>query len=308
MNELVKIDGKAISKVGVKLIDAVSAGIGGLYAPVGVVRMAKANAQAKVIAAAADDEASALQSRTLARIVAEEVRRQVNIEQVTAEAIQYLKDDAEPAAVDRDWMANLFDKAKLASDSDMQGLWSRILAGEANEPGSYSRQTVNLLSDFDKSDAAAFSSLCSFQVSLNGTTLLILDPSAAIYNSAGIDFSTLSHLESLGVVKFDSLAGFAVTGLSKHFSFECGGRHIYVALRNSSDSFNVGKVVFTRAGLELSKLVSSTTSEAFANYVSDFLKNQGLAHEPITISVKPGPQGGYSSGSFIIDGGTVGEP
>ena len=44
----------------------------------------------------------------------------------------------------------------------MQILWARVLAGEANAPGTYSKRTVNLLSDFDKSDAELFTKLCGF--------------------------------------------------------------------------------------------------------------------------------------------------
>ncbi len=45
---------------------------------------------------------------------------------------------------------------KLQTKEDLmpyKDQWSRLLAGEANEPGSYSGRTVNLPSDFDKADA-----------------------------------------------------------------------------------------------------------------------------------------------------------
>ena len=45
---------------------------------------------------------------------------------------------------------------------EMQSLWARVLATEANAPGALSKRAVNVLSDFDKSDAELFTRLCGF--------------------------------------------------------------------------------------------------------------------------------------------------
>ena len=72
----------------------------------------------------------------------------------------HLNQETQPESMEDDWIANFFDKCRIVSDSDMQTLWGRVLAGEANAPGTYSKRTVNLLSDFDKSDAELFTKLC----------------------------------------------------------------------------------------------------------------------------------------------------
>ena len=68
----------------------------------------------------------------------------------------------------RDWMANFFDKCRIISDEEMQGLWAKVLSGEANAPGSYSKRTVNFLASMDKEDAALFTALCGFAWSFPG--------------------------------------------------------------------------------------------------------------------------------------------
>ena len=73
-----------------------------------------------------------------------------------------LHEDANPESVDNDWIVNFFDKSRIVSDSEMQELWSRVLANEANSPGSYSKRTVNFLSDMDKNEAESFTKLCGF--------------------------------------------------------------------------------------------------------------------------------------------------
>lgn len=73
----------------------------------------------------------------------------------------------------------------------MQSLWSRVLAGEANQPGAFAKRTVNLLADLDKEDAILFVQLCGFGWMIGNVVPLI---QASIYNDLGINFNTLSHL------------------------------------------------------------------------------------------------------------------
>ncbi|MEQ9490898.1 MAG: DUF2806 domain-containing protein [Alphaproteobacteria bacterium] len=117
------------------LIEKISEAIGGAMRPRQIRRVAEAEADAAVILAKADIEISALQRRALGRFLLEEGVRQANIEKVTELAIRELEDDADPSKVDNDWIASFFEKARLVSDEDMQVLWSKLLAGEANSLG-----------------------------------------------------------------------------------------------------------------------------------------------------------------------------
>src|SRR5438132_11151718 len=98
----------------------------------------------------------------------------------------------------------------------MQGLWSRVLAGEANSPGTYSKRTVNFLSDLDKNDAELFTKLCGFAWLIGNLVPLIYDEQQEIYNKFGVNFNTLSHLESIGLIQFQ-LLGFKRLKLPKAF-------------------------------------------------------------------------------------------
>jgi hypothetical protein len=60
------------------------------------------------------------------RLVHQEGRRQENIEAITLEAASRLKDGAKPEAIEDDWLAAFFAKAKDYSDADMRSIWSRI--------------------------------------------------------------------------------------------------------------------------------------------------------------------------------------
>jgi hypothetical protein len=122
-----------------------------------------------------------------------------------------------------DWVTNFFDKSRIVSDSDMQELWARVLAGEANSPGTYSKRTVNFLGDLDKGDAELFSALCSFGWFVGNFTPLVFDAQASIYKDKGLNFSTLTHLDSIGLVQFSNISEFSRTGFPKTFTISyCG--------------------------------------------------------------------------------------
>ena len=68
----------------------------------------------------------------------------------------------------------------MVSDDDMQQIWAGILAGEANNSGSFSRRTVNLVADLDKRNAQLFRNLCGFAWMIGFTEVLVFDTNADI--------------------------------------------------------------------------------------------------------------------------------
>ena len=106
------------------------------------------------------------------------------------------------------WMTldcKFLDKCRIVSDKEMQSLWSRLLAGEANTPGTYSKRTVNFLSDFDKSDADLFTKLCGFGWNIGYDVPLVFDEVEKIYTTYSVNFDSLSHLDSIGLINLKLL-------------------------------------------------------------------------------------------------------
>ena len=98
--------------------------------------------------------------------------------------------------------------ARLVSDDEMQRLWAKVLAGEVNKPGSFSKRTLEFPSTLEKDEAHLFTRLCSFVVSdLGLPTPVILNHDASIYVQLGINYNSLSHLESIGLIRFHRLTG-----------------------------------------------------------------------------------------------------
>lgn len=226
MSELpdIKIDTKGFGEPLTKLVECVAKGIGKFYEPRGIVRKARADAQAKMILAEAEDE---LAIRTVHRLAYVEMRRQANIESIFEQAKGRLPATVSSEPVSEDWIHQFFEDCKDISDKEMQALWAHILAGEVANPRTFSRRTLQLLRTFEQQDAVAFAQYCSvaflhpceshftFQ---NDATLAALDQMA----SSAIE----SHLITLGLLAADTtfydlfkLENWKIRYFDKEFTF-----------------------------------------------------------------------------------------
>ena len=266
-----------LSKTATVLIEKISDAIGGIFKPYQIKRIAKAEAEAEKIRALADIEIKELQQRALVRFVAEETKKQANIESITAKAINCLKTDAKPENIEDDWIANFFDKCRLISDNEMQELWAKILSGEANSPGTYSKRTVNFIHSLDKADAQLFTALCSYGWVIVDIVPLIYDVQAEIYNRNGISFDSLKHLDEIGLVSFDNLAGYIHIGLPERITVSYYGIPINIQFKNNENNkLNVGKVLFSKVGQELEPIVGSKPLPEFLEYILKKWSDMGL--------------------------------
>jgi hypothetical protein len=256
------------------LIKRSSDAVGGLFRPWQIKRIAKAQAKAALTMAQAEIDVTELKLRAFQRLAEEEAKRQSNVEEIVMAAVPLVTEDsAKPEDIEEDWLANFFDKCRIVSDSDMQRLWGQVLAGEANAPGAFSKRTVNLLGDLEKRDAELFRELCGFVWAIGGhQQVLVLDEADSIYAEHGITFSSLSHLDTLGLVRFETLTGFVLSGLPKMVSAFFFGRHVLLTLPSDKDNrLELGKVIFTAAGGQLARVCegSAVPVEGLFDFVYD---------------------------------------
>jgi hypothetical protein len=264
-----------LSKPATVLIEKISDAIGGIFLPHQIRRVAQAEAEAERIRAVAQIEISQLQRRAVHRFLAEEAKKQNNIEAITQKALPALAEGAMPQDVEDDWITNFFDKCRLISNEEMQKLWSKVLAGEANSPGQYSKRTVNLLSSLDKYDAELFRTLCSFGWEIVGVVPLVYDALAPIYNQSGIGFMSLKHLDEIGLLSFESLSGYRRMDLPKSVLLAYYGRFMKIEFPAEKNDLDLGKVILSKAGQELARVCGSTPHPAFKDYVIERWRSLG---------------------------------
>ena len=285
------VDASGLSKPADTLVTKIANAFGRHFDPRQAVRMAEAEVQAdrirKVGAANIDIEVAELKERAATRFANEEMTKQLNMEGIIEKAIPNLSDDADPEEMENDWIMNFFDKSRMVSDDDMQRIWASILAGEANNPGAFSRRTVNLVADLDKRDAELFRNLCGFAWTASDAVPLVFDVRGDIYNRNGITFDSLGQLESLGLIHFDNTVGFQVINAYKRTSISYYGREIVLEFPNDSDrNLATGTTILTRAGQELAPICGSTPVEGFFDYVYDRWAGEGLV-----LPREPSPNG-----------------
>ena len=270
-----------LSKPADTLIKKIANAAGVLFEPVQIKRIAKAKAEAARIEAQSDIEITDLYQRAARRWIEEEAQRQRNMEDITTKALPQLNENAKPDSIENDWIVNFFDKSRIVSDNEMQDLWSRVLAGEANVPGTYSKRTVNFLSDLDKAEAEQFTKLCGFGWQIGIIVPLVFDPQAEIYNSNGINFSSLNHLDSIGLVKFNDMGELMPTKLPKSIDLHYYGKLLHLSLpKGTNNELGLGKVLLTQIGQELAPICGSKPVEGFWEYVMDRWKK--YSPKPVT--------------------------
>ena len=262
------IDLSKISKPADTLIKKISRATGAVFEPHQMRRVAKAKAEAALIQAESEIQITELHRRAARRWIEEEARNQNNMEDIAAGAIPGLEDNSNADSMDDDWIVNFFHKCRTVSDGDMKALFSRVLSGEANAPGTYSKRTVNFLSELDKTDAELFSKLCGFGWQIGGVVPLVFDAQSKIYNRFNINFTTLSHLESIGLVQFNAIAEFYLQKPPKRVRVFYYERLLNLEMPNETgDKLGFGHVLLTKIGKELAPICGSQPVDGFWEYV-----------------------------------------
>jgi len=265
-----------LSKPATVLIEKISEAVGGVFKPYQIIRVAKAEAEAERIGAEAQIQISDLQRRAFHRWLDEEAKKQHNIEEITSQAIPLLEEKSQPDKIENDWIANFFDKCRLISDTQMQQLWSSVLAGEANSPGSYSKRTINFLSTMDKADAELFIRLLTFGWFIGFTVPLIYRLEDPIYAKHGIYFSNLCHLESIGLIQFNQTSGYLRQGLPQKYIASYYSRPFELQFKaEAGNKMNIGKVMLSKTGEQLARICGSQPDQEFYEYVISKWKQLG---------------------------------
>ena len=257
-----------LSKPATVLIEKVCNAVGIIYEPTRIRRRAVAEAAAAKTSAVLKIELTELEQRAAHRWVHQEARKQENIETITAAAAATLGEDAKVQDLDEDWVAHFSKQCDTVSSKEMQSLWSKLLAGEATVPGAFSKRTVDFVASLDKKDADLFTTFCQFVWHLGEPMPLIYDLDSDVYASKGITFTSMKHLDALGLISFESLAGYSCTGFLKHTNVVYCGRPTHIEFpAEKENNLDAGKALFTSVGKELFQICGATCNEQFYNYV-----------------------------------------
>ena len=280
-------DERGIANIGdlAKPIDTfvakVSEAITGLALPWQIERVARAEQKVALIKVQTELE-TAIKQRALERFILEESKKQENIEEITRKAIPDLNQSAQPESMENDWIANFFDKSRLISDDDMQNLWAKVLAGEANSPRTFSKRTINLLGSLDKSDAELFTNFCSFVWKLGPLIPIIHNERDKVFTSKGINTSSLEHLDSIGLVTYGGMGHRSYRTKRQRIALGYFGERIDIVFPKTPAAFHLGNTVLTRSGNELARVCGAEPYPEYKDYMIEKWRKAGFEVQVIT--------------------------
>ena len=266
-----------LSKPATVLIEKVCNAVGIVYEPTRIKRTARAEAEAAKIATLSQIELTELERRAMERLVHQEARKQENIERITAGAAESLTETAKVEDLQEDWVAHFFKQCDTVSDREMQSLWSRLLAGEATAPGTFSKRTVDFVSSIDKKDAALFTAFCQFVWMIGEPVPLIFQMDDPIFSAQGITFDSLKHLDAIGLISLETVSGYAKKGFAKYaHAFYYGMPTLIEFSADEQNQLEIGHALLTSTGKELISICGSTRNEAFYEAIIQRWSSRGL--------------------------------
>lgn len=275
-----------------KLIDLVSKGIGTIYEPYKIRKLADAMAyKLEVLSKSIENtnnvsieykdeniqiQLRELQERAIQRFVYQEVQRQLNIEDIADKTADILKnmeiqsnDD-----VSFNWMSRFIDSAKDASESEIKDLWSKVLAGEILQPNSVSLRTLDILKNMSKKDAELFMKVMPFIINDN-----YIPNNTDLLDKYGIHYSDILELDECGLINSSGM-------VSSHFNINSDNNILFnneniacIIKSNNERNMEIREYVLTKSGTELKKIIGIATRNDFlVDYAREIKKQYSNMH------------------------------
>lgn len=223
-------------------------------------------------------------------------REYSNSKEIYEQAKSQFNAHTQEDGIDNDWLHFFFDKAEKVSNKSMQIIWSKMLAGEFNKPGSISRKLMHIISIMDVNSAKSFQTLClyvferyGFMANYNSDALFI--PSGFYMNSFDFMLNVEKWLSEDGYSNYKDLALELTMNTGELNSLEnlgliqmvpemnCGIKLIYSLGDNrvayfkpqEDDEIPLGTYSLTQEGEQLYKILNINGDKAIVTIMEKYL-------------------------------------
>lgn len=204
------------------------------------------------------------------RLVAEEIRKQENIEDIIQRTDALLNNDngghASNEDVNRGWISNFLEGAGKTYDDNLKDYWAKLLAGEIRQPGSNSLRTLEVLRNISYEEAKLFESMSGFVFVQDKMSFIFNDD-----NKYGLNYYYLSKLKETGLLQTGEGSAYTIKASKVNtkytYNYICGNKYITLTTEPDTKDIVVPVHLLTRAGCELYEL---TTHKDNMGYLKDF--------------------------------------
>ena len=217
-----------------------------------------------------------------------------NIDAITREAVNGMSSDNPQENAEKirnlppDWAIRVREAAENTSEPYMQSLWAKILGGEAERPGSFSKQTISIVKNMSQKDAQMFIDFCQF-VWFNDKERnmpLVYNFFDEIYPDTRRFFEVLQQMVHLRLVSYDSTLGYVsmFSAPSVVWVYHGASVHLNIPLGQTEPFkgkylMKAGYTMFTEAGRQLYRICKPPKNAAFFQYILE--KWRELGYNPV---------------------------
>jgi hypothetical protein len=149
----------------------------------------------------------------------------------------------------------------------MQNLWAKVLAGEANVAGSFSKRTLSFLSDLSAKEARMIEIFLSLGIEMGSVPRVIInnyqDP---FLKKRRINFQYIIDLQSLGILIHEG-NGYTAQNQNGSTFISYFNEIICIKFRAGTSSINVGHVLLTPLGKEIYRLCNRSEDPSYFEHL-----------------------------------------
>ena len=211
--------------------------------------------------------------------IVKEYENQVDIMRI---AIEHLEPNSGSEDVYNDWITFFFDKIKDVSDDYMKEIWGKILAGEFNKPGTYTKQFLHIMSIMDSNMAKRFCKIRSSCFCTKSYLYVIL------YRTNGEGINNIKKYEEMDLFRRDfrelDNLGLIQYKFSDFYVWQIEDKVFYygnkrITLNTNDQAIALGNATLTDTGKQFCKIVPMVYDDKILEICMDSWKQ--LGYNPI---------------------------
>lgn len=275
-----------------KLIEVAAKGIGVLYEPRYIKRMAKARAiEMKTISSAIEDcdlpikydnnqltidtSTKEFMDRIERRVLFSEAKKQKNIEDILSEAYNNLETEKEVSEepIEEDWINRFFNIVGDVSNDDLKSIWSKILSEEIKQPGKCSLRTLECLRNISKYEAELFRKIANYIIKYGD--VYYLPNEKELLESVKIYYGNILKLDEASLINSSS-------NVNAKLDFDENTKENYLTYNNiiiickkeGNHEINLQAYPLTEVGKNIFDILSPKYDKEYFEKYIDIIKNR----------------------------------
>ncbi len=188
-----------------------------------------------------------------------------------------ISDETQP--YDFDWFIRFYETVGNISNSEMQEIWAKILAGEINNPHSFSLKTIDALRNIGKEEAELFATICrSCFVFGDGPFLPFYE---TYMNRKDITYSMIMYLSELGLIYNDGTLVKKIPISNEGMAVILNGDYLLTAKsEEDAKELVIKQFPLTVVGRELATLINGMPDyDDFVSFVKEIKPDKSIKLE-----------------------------